>query len=84
MNADFQSIAKRDKKAFFSDQCKETEENNRMGKNRYFFNKIRATKISCKDGHNKGQKWQKRLRRGGKNTENYTIKVLTTWIIPMV
>ena len=57
LNAEFQRIAKRAKKAFFSDQCKETEENNRMGKNRYFFNKIRATKISCKDGHNKGQKW---------------------------
>ena len=58
LNGEFQRIAGQDKKAFFSDQCKETEENNRMGKNRYFFNKIRATKISCKDGHNKGQKWQ--------------------------
>ena len=57
LNAEFQRIARRDRKAFLSDQCKETEENNRMGKNRYFFNKIRATKISCKDGHNKGQKW---------------------------
>ena len=44
MNADFQRIAKRDKKAFLSDQCKETEENNRMGKTRDLFKKIRDTK----------------------------------------
>ena len=45
--------------AFLSDQCKEIEGNNRMGKTRDFFNKIRDTKktISFKDGHNKGQKW---------------------------
>ena len=57
VNAEFQRLAGRKKKAFLSDQWKEIEKNNRMGKNRYFFNKIRATKISCKDGHNKGQKW---------------------------
>ena len=44
MNAEFQRIAKRDKKAAFSDQCKETEENNRMGKTRDLFKKIRDTK----------------------------------------
>ena len=44
MQAEFQSIARRDKKAFLSDQCKETEENNRMGKTRDLFKKIRATK----------------------------------------
>ena len=44
MNAEFQSIARRDKKAFFSDQCKEIEENNRMGKARDIFKKIRDTK----------------------------------------
>ena len=44
MNADFQSIARRDKKAFLSDQCKEIEENNRMGKTRDLFKKIRDTK----------------------------------------
>ena len=44
MNAEFQRIAKRDKKAFFSDQCKEIEENNRMGKTRDLFKKIRDTK----------------------------------------
>ena len=51
LNAEFQRIARRDKKAFLSDQCKEIEENNRMGKSRY------QGKISCKDEHNKGQKW---------------------------
>ena len=44
MNAEFQRIIGRDKKAFLSDQCKETEESNRMGKNRDFFKKIRDTK----------------------------------------
>ena len=44
MNAEFQRIARRDKKALFSDQCKEIEENNRMGKTRDLFKKIRATK----------------------------------------
>ena len=40
LNAEFQRIAKRDKKAFLSDQCKQIEENNRMGKTRYLFKKI--------------------------------------------
>ena len=53
LNAEFQRIARRDKKAFRSDQCKEIEENNRMGKSRDLFKKIRDTKAS----HNKGQKW---------------------------
>ena len=44
MNAEFQRIARRDKKAFLSDQCKEIEENNRMGKTSDLFKKIRATK----------------------------------------
>ena len=43
-NAEFQRIARRDKKAFLSDQCKEIEENNRMGKTSDLFKKIRATK----------------------------------------
>ena len=46
LNAEFQRIAKRDKKAFISDQCKEIEENNRMGKTRDLFKKIRDTKGS--------------------------------------
>ena len=44
LNAEFQSIVRRDKKAFLSDQCKEIEENNRMGKTRDFFKKIRDNK----------------------------------------
>ena len=44
LNAQFQKIARRDKKAFLSDQCKEIEENNRMGKTRDLFKKIRDTK----------------------------------------
>ena len=45
LNAELQKIAKRDKKAFLRDQCKEIEENNRMGKTRDLFKKIRDTKI---------------------------------------
>ena len=44
LNAEFQRITRRDKKAFLSDQCKEKEENNRMGKTRDLFKKIRETK----------------------------------------
>ena len=44
LNAEFQRIARRDKKAFLSDQCKEIEENNRMGKSRDLLKKIRETK----------------------------------------
>ena len=57
LNAELPRIARRDKKAFLSDQCKEIEENNRMGKKRDLFKRIRYQgNISCKDGHNKGQK----------------------------
>ena len=52
-NAEFQRVARKDKKAFLSDQCREIEENNRMGKTRDLFKKIRY--ISCKNGPNKGQ-----------------------------
>ena len=47
LNAEFQRIARRDKKAFLSNQCKEIEENNRMGKNRDLFKKIRDTMGTC-------------------------------------
>ena len=59
LNAEFQRIARRDKKAFLSDKCKEIEENNRMGKTRDLFKKIRDTKgmFHVKMGSNKGQKW---------------------------
>jgi len=56
LNAEFQRIARRDKKAFLSEQCKEIEENNRMGKTRDLVKKIRYQgNISCKDGCNEGQ-----------------------------
>ena len=62
LNVEFQRIARRDKKAILSDQCKEIEENNRMGSTRDLFKKIREGNIrqgniSCKDGLDKGQKW---------------------------
>ena len=59
LNAEFQRITRRDKKAFLSDQGKEIEENNRMEKTRDLFKKIRDTKGTShgKDGLNKGQKW---------------------------
>ena len=59
LNAEFQRIARKNKKDFLSDQCKEIEENNRMGKTRNLFKKIKRYQgnTSCKDGHNKGEKW---------------------------
>jgi len=58
LNAEFQRIARREKKAFLSNQSKEIEENNRIRKTRDLFKKIRYQgNISCKDGLNKGQKW---------------------------
>ena len=59
LNAEFQRITRRDKKAFSSNQCKEIEEKNRMGKTKDLFKKIKRYQgnISRKDGLNKGQKW---------------------------
>ena len=59
LNSEFQRIAWKDKKALLRDQCKEIEENNRMGKTRDLFKKIKRYQrnISCKDGLDKGQKW---------------------------
>ena len=60
LNAEFQRIAKRDKRAFLRDQDKEIEKYNKMGKTRDLFKKIRdflEGNISCKDGLDKGQKW---------------------------
>ena len=58
LTAEFQRIARRDKKDFLSDQCKEIEENSRVEKTRDLFKKIKRYQgnISWKDGHNKGQK----------------------------
>ena len=76
MNAEFQRISRRDKNAFLTDQCKEIEENNRMGNTRDIFRYIRDT-ISCKDGHNKGQKWYRpnRSRRIEKMWQEYTKEI---------
>ena len=60
LNVEFQRVTRRDKKAFLSDQCKEIEENNRMGKTRDLFKKMRDTKgtFHAKMGiKDKGQKW---------------------------
>ena len=58
LNAEYQGIARRDKKAFLSGQCKEIEENNRMEKTKDLFKKMRYQgNISCKDGLDKAQKW---------------------------
>ena len=92
MNAEFQSIARRDKKAFLSDQCKEIEENNRMGKTRDIFKKVRYNKGTfrakvgtIKDRNVMDLKKQKVVRRGGKNTQkNYTKKILMTQITTTV
>ena len=92
LNAEFQRIARRDKKAFINDQCKEIEENNRMGKTRDLFQKIRDTKGTfhakmglIKDRNGMDLTEQKILRRGGKNTQkNCTKKSFMTQIITMV
>ena len=92
LNTEFQRIARRDKKAFLSDQCKEIEENSTMGKTRDLFKKIRDTKVtfhakmgSIKDRNHRDLTKAKILRRGGKNTQkNYTKKILMTWITMMV
>ena len=84
MNAEFQRIARRDKKAFLSDQCKEIEENNRMGKTRDPFKKIRDSKGTfhakigtIKDRNSMDLAEAEILRRGSKNTQkNYTKKYL--------
>ena len=65
LNAAFQRIARRDKKDFLSDQCKEIEENNRLGKTRYLFKKIRDTKgaFHAKMGTMKDRKYGPNRRR---------------------
>ena len=91
LNAEFQKIARRDKKAFLSDQHKEIEENNRMGKTRDLFKKMRDTKGtfhakmgSVKDRNGMNLTEAEHIRRGGKNTQNYTKNIFTTQKITMV
>ena len=90
MHAEFQRIARRDKKAFFSDQCKEIEENNRMGKTRDLFKKNRDTKGifhakmgPIKDRNGMDLTEAEDIKRGG-NTHNYTKQTFMTQITTMV
>ena len=92
LNAEFQRIARRDKKAFLSDQCKEIEENNRMGKTRDLFKKIRNTKgtihammgtIKDRNGMNLTEA-EDIKKRWQEYTENCTKKIFMTQIITMV
>ena len=92
MNAEFQRTARRDKKAFHSDQCNEIEENNRMGKTRDLFKKIRDTKgtfhakmSTVKDRNGMDLTEAEDIKKMWKNTlKNYTKKILMTQITTMV
>ena len=88
LKAEFQSIARRDKKAFFSDQCKEIEEKNGMGKTRDLFKKIRDTKGtfhakmgSIKDRNDLGLTEAEDIK---KRWQEYTEEIFTTQIIMMM
>ena len=91
LNAEFQRIARLEKKAFLSDQCKEIEENNTMGKTRDLFKKIRDskgtfhTKMGIIKDRNSMDLTEAEVRKGGKNTQkNYTKKIFMTQITMMV
>ena len=93
LNAEFQRIARRDKKAFFSDQCKEIEENNRMGKTRDLFKKIRDTKgtvhakmgsIKDRNGMDLTEAEDIKKRWQEYTEELYKKKIFMTQIITMV
>ena len=93
LNAEFQRTARRDKKAFLSDQCKEIQENNRMGKTRDLFKKIRDTKetFHAKMGSTKDRNGMDLTeaedikKKCGKNTQkNYTKRIFMNQIIIMV
>ena len=78
LNREFQRIARRDKKDFLSDQCKEIEENNRMGKTRDFFKKLRDTKgtFQAKMGTIKGRNGidlteAEDIKKNGNNTQKH-------------
>ena len=93
LNAEFQRIARRDKKAFLSDQCQEIEENNRMGKTRVPFKKIRDTKgafhakmgsIKDRNGMDLTEAEDIKKRWQEYTEELYKIQLITTQIIMMV
>ena len=91
LNAEFQRIARREKKAFLSDQCKEIEENNRMRKTRDLFKKIGDTKETfharmcmIKNRNCKDLNEAEEIRTGGENKQkSYTTKLLMSWISTM-
>ena len=83
LNEEFQRITRRDKKAFLSDQCKEIEENNRMGKTRHLFKKIRDTKGtfhanmgSIKDRNVMDLTEAEGIKKSGKNIQKNCIKMI--------
>ena len=91
-NTEFLRRARREKKAFLREQCKDTEENNRMGKTRDLFKKMRDTKgtfhtkmgtIKDRNGEDLTEAEEIKIRWQD-YTENYTKKVLMTWITMMV
>ena len=93
MNAEFQRIARRGKKDFLSDPCKEVEENNRMGKTRDLVRKIRDTKgtfhakmgsIKDRNGRDLTEAMKQKRLRGSKNRQNYPKKIFMTQITTMV
>ena len=92
LNAEFQRTAKRDKEAFLSDQCKEREENNRMGNTKDLFKKMRDTKGrfhakmgSMKDRNGVDLTEAEDIKKSGKNTQkNCTKKIFMTQITTMV
>ena len=92
LNAEFQRKARRNKKAFLSDQSKEIEENNRMGKTKDLFKKIRDTKGTfhakmgtIKDRNGMDLTEAEDIKKSGKNTQkNYTKKIFMTQITMMV
>ena len=91
LNAEFQRTARKDKKAFLSDQCKEIEENNRMGKSRDFFKKIRANKgtFHAKMGTIKNRNGMdlteaEDIKKRWHMQKNYTKKIFMTQIPIMV
>ena len=91
LNAEFQRTARRDKKAFLSDQSKEIEGNNRMGKASDLFKKIRDTKGTShanmgkiKDRKGMDLTEAEDNKRGGKNTQNYTEKIFMIQIITVM
>ena len=84
-------MARRDKKAFLNNQCKEIEENNRVGKTNDVFKKTGDIKGTfhvrmgtIRDRNSNHLTETEEIQRGGKDTENYTKMVLMTWIMMMV